>query len=730
MAIGAFIDVEGQITNLNEDYKNQVKYWIYRDRFFGNGTNENPGFIVTSDADCPNGDCEGYNIPFNTRNEYYHTWDLRGSNLQVDVSLRSDVFQANRDPISHVRDRGLISYGDATIQMGTYLAVLASEWALLNANNQPTLDTERKLYLALKAINRLDYYAEDYYGLPSSLNGFFMREDVPFDFLVPPDNQLTSANLPNYINVYGSPNDNTVDRLGENFNLVGKTFHYASECDHGPSRSVPSVIFYQAMSQDQVIGLFLGFRMIDHLVHYNTTYTDPISGDIMNIKNEVHDITNRILNWVQAKNNRIKDPIGDRVCRGFANAAYWKPLVQVAEHITGDNYPNSWVHLGHEIAWNAAIAQASNINAPDVNKNMTFKLQAMLNAYAGKGTWSISLDESDYEIYDLINSVLFNNTSEFGQQYFKGQLTNAPCTGPSYFGYIFDSNFQDCLDNCTTNPWDCDCTLADGCKSNYTAQDVIDGIQDHNQSSGWYTDAVNNGVSRFDGTKHKNQQGEHNGLDYMLWYNLYHLKWGDHLLNFYNNNATAHLHNSYPIFSQACIGCQTNPVSYYSYDTEVEEDFLQLNAGYVDIISPISIHFGGSSPDVFIGNNSNFLAKIDELAVCNDNGVISKTNPFQRDALSEAQKEAILTKEPLLTETGSAKVYPNPTSDFLTVHVDEGNLVKVEIYDPVGNLVLFIEISEDLKEYTINVSDLSDGTYYLKIYNDNQIFNNRFVKAH
>ncbi len=61
-------------------------------------------------------------------------------------------------------------------------------------------------------------------------------------------------------------------------------------------------------------------------------------------------------------------------------------------------------------------------------------------------------------------------------------------------------------------------------------------------------------------------------------------------------------------------------------------------------------------------------------------------------------------------ETGSLKVYPNPSSDIL--HFDINNeqpIERITIYDSVGNLVL--TASKLLKENNLNVSILVSGFY-------------------
>lgn len=79
----------------------------------------------------------------------------------------------------------IIQWRDATITLGYYWIVLATEYKLLSDNNQDGQSTLNELYYAMQAFSRLDMTAEDYLSgnpnataNPSDLNGFFIRDDV------------------------------------------------------------------------------------------------------------------------------------------------------------------------------------------------------------------------------------------------------------------------------------------------------------------------------------------------------------------------------------------------------------------------------------------------------------------------------------------------------------------------------------------------------------------------
>lgn len=77
-----------------------------------------------------------------------------------------------------------IKFGDATIDLGHYISILATEYKLLEMNNYNTDRTVYELYYALNRLNLLDYYAETYFTDPNGnqgqaeLNGFFIRDDI------------------------------------------------------------------------------------------------------------------------------------------------------------------------------------------------------------------------------------------------------------------------------------------------------------------------------------------------------------------------------------------------------------------------------------------------------------------------------------------------------------------------------------------------------------------------
>jgi hypothetical protein len=69
------------------------------------------------------------------------------------------------------------------------------------------------------------------------------------------------------------------------------------------------------------------------------------------------------------------------------------------------------------------------------------------------------------------------------------------------------------------------------------------------------------------------------------------------------------------------------------------------------------------------------------------------------------------------------KLYPNPAFDFVMVDGGTITIDRVEIYDMIGSLV-YVEEPKQVKT-TINVTELSEGIYFLKMKAGNNIVTKR-----
>ena len=71
------------------------------------------------------------------------------------------------------------------------------------------------------------------------------------------------------------------------------------------------------------------------------------------------------------------------------------------------------------------------------------------------------------------------------------------------------------------------------------------------------------------------------------------------------------------------------------------------------------------------------------------------------------------------------QIYPNPSSDFLTIQFKNSEKEEIQIYNSIGELVKKAIISNN---HTIDVSELSSGIYFIHLINSNQLLTHKFIK--
>jgi len=323
---------------------NIQKYWNYRERMRNN-------FISI-------GDKAGQSLPFGTRNE---------------------------------REKGKLSQGEGPIMLGHYMAVLATEYKLLNLENADTSQTIKELYYALYAFNRLDLIAETVngYNKKPALDGFFVREDFPSDF-VDTNLSLNEHIINKKSFITGSAKSFKVKctthkgdklcglRLNDNCEISGKPNGYSAKYNHRP------------MSMDQILGILIGVSMVNNMLDENVTYLDNVFQDNeTSLKKEAQQITDRILTYAKKNLWTPKEPddtyIGD--C-GFRNskpnffknnttiAVFSRFFSKIGKQVTGKRYgyiPIIGVFDG------VGSIQADNFKGAFYNRRMYIEMMTLSN---------------------------------------------------------------------------------------------------------------------------------------------------------------------------------------------------------------------------------------------------------------------------------------------------------------------------------------------------------------
>lgn len=102
-------------------------------------------------------------------------------------------------------------------------------------------------------------------------------------------------------------------------------------------------------------------------------------------------------------------------------------------------------------------------------------------------------------------------------------------------------------------------------------------------------------------------------------------------------------------------------------------------------------------------------------------------------ALFDAENLSTSIKE--VTEGSiSGTVYPNPATTFVNLNFELKNVqdVAMDIYDALGNIVkhqVFSGVGNSAELKTIDIADLADGVYVLKLSSEKVVFSKKLVKA-
>ncbi len=79
-------------------------------------------------------------------------------------------------------------------------------------------------------------------------------------------------------------------------------------------------------------------------------------------------------------------------------------------------------------------------------------------------------------------------------------------------------------------------------------------------------------------------------------------------------------------------------------------------------------------------------------------------------------------------ETGSVRIYPNPAIDLITIQSLSVHGIRYAIIADIFGQTVFKVDFESTGNNNIDISQLSTGTYYLKVLDDEGISVNKFVK--
>lgn len=226
---------------------------------------------------------------------------------------------------------GLLSWGDGQIQFGKYMMILATEWKLLHDNEQNTEQVEKEIYHAVEAAIRLDEMGEVKFGELPLRNGFFARDDVPEGFALngtPFGDRVKLIASDWSCDLANHEDDDGKCEGGNDATIIG-TF----EPQSGPV-STWNMKASTEMSMDQVIYHLVGLYYIAKTIPLGLSHSpDP------NIASEAKEQIRLIIEYLCENEWKIKNPDGNKVCRGPSAVVYGYILNKIADDLSLGSTP-------------------------------------------------------------------------------------------------------------------------------------------------------------------------------------------------------------------------------------------------------------------------------------------------------------------------------------------------------------------------------------------------------
>lgn len=311
------------------------------------------------------------------------------------------------------RENLSIHFGDATVFLGWYTGILATEHVLLsNGVFDPAVlnpsDTLRDLYFALKALERLMKKApEAFESAPpqqgAEEEGFFIRDDVAEEL----------------------KHEFGVERIASDFIAEDR--------------------FQKEESQDQLIHLLLGLALVKRFI------PESVSIQGTSLVELSRQLAAKICAWPAAKRWIIRNPYWEykRVARGSRALYFSFPIVAALQYIQGNESELlATVRGRYEFLWRHLLKYNLPCIYNPTNCHLALTLACIGNSWGENSLRHILNLSRRYEwpVYPMLNIVLHHNLAQLSSaprisRYVAGliaaseaMLREAPYEGPSYEG--------------------------------------------------------------------------------------------------------------------------------------------------------------------------------------------------------------------------------------------------------------------------------------------------------
>ncbi len=112
-----------------------------------------------------------------------------------------------------------------------------------------------------------------------------------------------------------------------------------------------------------------------------------------------------------------------------------------------------------------------------------------------------------------------------------------------------------------------------------------------------------------------------------------------------------------------------------------------------------------------------FISTLSEVSGTNASDTVTLTKTIE--CIPSAVQE---NKNPELT----INIFPNPVSNNLSIHASFPGVKYLKVYDLLGNQILNEKFS--LQKYSVDVSGMPSGIYFVEVQNENSVARAKFVK--
>ncbi len=632
--------------------------------------------------------------------------------------------------------------GDATIYLGWYIGVLATEYRLLKNNLQDTTDVVYELYCALKAFERLDWVAENT-GFPFAStqnnyhsNGFFLRDDI-------------SKSWRNQNFQLQETNDGGTDFEAMIADFKNPSYNFfCNEPKH--SGNAPSI--------DQCIGLFLGFQLIVKCVDNNVSYNG------FNFKQKAIEFTDKIIKYIANHKTWIIEYPGTlypsqpiQKVRFSDGRGLSIGIVAAANKITGNNY--NGLRPVNLPLWTLSWLNAANTNSPD-NDHMSLTLASICgdcwvepwrqnklkNTFDRVLFHSLGTHKNRFwRFYPLLFVFLHGYPSSFTYQDMKNilyndvvnELASEPCLGPAYHCEAVRSEYYQ--------------------RFNY------------NEVNGWR--AVHKFMKSWTEQNHGGlTDGEFSGLDFMLYFNLYclvdpeqgtynfnigkgfldngfhnleHLKIWQPLCHDSNRNRLPKASHVQPAYFKAKKISSNNWIKFCDdYDGNIyganvtfqgfEEVHLQTGFSFLpnhqsefhgfvrnEINNPyMNLGFEYNCDNKQFKSSYEITENYPSALPFDENYIIIDSTEFYQNWAAENEFKFQEKENLNLASEYSIQLFPNPTQDKINVQIH--NLEEYNLYFSICDILGKTLIEKQNFKHEIDLNSLIPGVYFIYFYLPNE----------